>query len=204
MSFSGATISSPGGLSSLQVAARQFPSRPAGHFGWALTGGSGNVTPPAADRINAYPWFLERPLTIQTIFCHVNTGGAGSSMKLALLRNNPATNLPTGLPVLGSNTPFDTSISSTTVSQAITPVALEVGWYWPISIFTGTAPQVQGTGTASGQSVLFTSATVGDIVANNNQRFFASAFANNIMAFNGDVAWSIGTSNSPGLGIGWV
>lgn len=181
------------------------PGMGSGKFQWCINCVLGSGTVAAADRINAYPFLFPVGKTVNSIFVNTVTGGAASSGKFAILRNDPNTGRPIGTPILGSNTGFDTSVNNTRGTQSITSVYMPAAWYWGISIFTGTLPGMNAIITSSGITPYLTGDAVGSVAGNTTGLFVADAYANDIMAFDATgKAWSFTAGAVPCIGVGIV
>lgn len=130
------------GITRAQAAQLQAATRTGGGGRWATNNHAGAPVA-AVDTLYLY-WFPEidaRPLTLLRTRCQ--TGGAGSAVKFALWRDNPATGRPRDVPVIGQNTGLSTVTSGTwqDLVVASVPMSSPTGW-WFGSKYTGTLPSM--------------------------------------------------------------
>lgn len=157
---------------------------------YSTYGGTISVTAaiPGADTLYLYPWTLKQRVTVTSLFVRCIGAGAGSSVKAALWANGSG-GRPVGTPLLGSDTPLDTSTSGIK-STAIASVTLNPGIYWLGSKASGTMPtlvSIQGTQLQLSATLGAASPGVALNTASTNQVTAISvpdAYANNIMAAN--------------------
>lgn len=90
----------------------------------------------AADTLYLFPFLLPSSVTITALFGRVTTGGAGSSMKLAIWASRSGR--PSGLPVIANNAGISTAAAG--MASASVSATLNPGWYWAGTKFTGTLP----------------------------------------------------------------
>lgn len=99
------------------------------------------AAPNAVDTLYLYPFAVFAPVAITSLVLRTGTGGAGSSVKTGIWANNPATNKPSGAPLIVDNTGAATTSSNTNVSISASG-SLQPGFYWMGAKFTGTLPTV--------------------------------------------------------------
>lgn len=89
---------------------------------------------PAIDTLYVSPFVLASPITIQSLYIRVNTGGASSNIKLAIWGNNSVSGSTgygraTGAPLAAVDTGQATTAPGV-VGASVTPVTLPPGVYW--------------------------------------------------------------------------
>lgn len=103
----------------------------------------------AVDTIYLYQFPVYSLITVTSLQVRVVTGGAGSSVKMAIYANSSVSDRPLGAPVIVDNTGQATTANNTTVSADTTDTVLLPGFYWVASKYTGTLPAVQSIVTGS-------------------------------------------------------
>lgn len=93
---------------------------------------------PAIDTVYIYPFVITSNVTVASLSVRVVTGGAGSSVKLAIYGTG-STGKPSGAPLAANNTGAATTSNSTTVTLSAA-VTLTPGVYWVAQKYTGTLP----------------------------------------------------------------
>jgi hypothetical protein len=188
------------GLTRGQAAALSRPGTAAGRFLWLTPSAEAAVGPPsaAAGRLTIYPALVTEPDPVVSLFVDTTTGGAGSSVKIGIWRNDPAVGWPIGFPLIAVNTPIDTSAVETD-NVAVTATTLPVGqWVWVLSNWTGTAPTVRRAGPCTG---IVASASIGGSPAS---FFSAEAFATDISTLDlTGRAWGASASNAMMVGVSY-
>lgn len=155
---------------------------------------------PAVDKVYLYPFILYAPITFTAGQMRVGTGGAGSSIKVAIWANGTgATNRPVGAPLFVDNTGVATTSSATNIAPALAG-SLSPGIYWAGSKLTGTLPQmviVQTTNltlsqlTGASGSALVTCGLSSD-----------DSYANSMPTFAEGASFTLlGTASAPVLGL---
>jgi hypothetical protein len=192
-----------GDITRAQAAALLHPGNPPAGFQWCLRGTlSSGTAIPAADSLRLTPVFdIVRAIQLISLSIQVQVGGAGSSAKIALWRNDPLTARPVGTPVFGSNTPLDTTV--TALRTVAGSVAAEPGVYWFGSVYTGTMPAVWAdNGNTTFRGIIH----LGGPVSSNAGGFaVAQTFTDDIMARNlTGVSLTAVATVSPICGIGWA
>lgn len=123
---------------------RLHPGFVSGLFYSTWTGSVATGAIPAADRLNLYPFYLGRPVTVASLSFRVATGGAGSAVKTGIWIDSSISHRPVGAPIIVDNTGQATTSSGVTVTADVTDKSLSAGWYWAGSKATGTMPSVIG------------------------------------------------------------
>ncbi len=192
---SGATID--------QVSRLLHPGYPAGNFAWMTTGHAA-ATVAAADVLFIYPYPLFARVVITSISANTVGGGAGSSMKCAVWRNDPATARPTGLPIFGQNAGFNTSDTGfDTAAIANVPAGPEVLWFG--SVFTGTMPQMVIQAQSGPGSSMIVHSSLAALGTPSQNMQVAQPYASDIMALNLTGASLVRTASpAPILALGWA
>jgi len=155
---------------------------PSGTYVWLHDGASLANALLTVDLIYFYPFVLRQAVSWRGLFQICTALGAGSAIKSAVWRNDPTLGRPTGLPIVGQNTGFDTT-STGNKTAAFTAVNVPAGVYWGGSKFTGTAPQVLVASAANVNQNVATAAPNGANAAMPQGYTAADAYAKDIMAF---------------------
>lgn len=137
----------------------------------------------AVDTVYLLPFMVDTHVVPASFGPRVTTGGAGSSVKIAVWANNPATMRPTGLPIMSNNTGAATTSAAAT-PLTVTGVTLIPGLlYWHGIKATGTLPTVQAVGVGSAEQSRFMGITLGTTATNPVVGLsVADAYANDIAA----------------------
>lgn len=137
----------------------------------------------AVDTIYLWMWMPGARVVPVSLGTRIATGGAGSAMKVAVWRNNPATMRPTGTPLAANNTGAATTASNTTVLLAISGFTAAVGVpVWCGAKFTGTLPSPLQPG-AQGDGARLWGGAIGNNAAGTAIGLTApDAYANDIAA----------------------
>jgi hypothetical protein len=137
----------------------------------------------AVDVIYLWMWIPAARVTPATIGTRIATGGAGSSMKVGIWRNNPATMRPTGTPLASNNTGGATTSTNTTVLLAVSGFTAVVGTpVWVGAKFTGTLPTTLQP-VAYGQGAQWWGGAIGNNAAGSAQGLSApDTYSNDIAA----------------------
>lgn len=175
---------------------------PSGKYLWMHDGASVANTLLTADLIYFYPFVVRQAVSWAGLFQICTALGAGSAVKCAVWQNNPTLARPTGLPILGQNTGFDTTTTGNKTAS-FTAVAVPAGIYWGGSKFTGTAPALLNVSGANVNPNVATTAPVGANAAMPAGYTAADAYANNIMAFDATAAalTEVNSSRIPLIGM---
>jgi len=99
-----------------------------------------SVAIPAIDTLYLVAFPLWGPVTISSLHMRIQTGGAGSAVKVGLWQNSAVSARPVGAPLAADNTGQDTSGSTAHTTSDITDVTLSPGTYWYGVKATGTLP----------------------------------------------------------------
>jgi len=140
----------------------------------------------ATGSIKIVPIYLPSPVKVDQLAAHVTTVAASGNFKLAIYANNPATNRPTGTPLIQSNAAGSTASAGPIATAAASAVTLPAGLLWA-------ALQVDATagGTAAFKTVVaaaaYTAALVGSTTIGN------ASSASAVSAINLAVAQAYGT-----------
>lgn len=137
------------------------PAYIAGTYPLSLVHGSAAAVP-AADVGYALPFRVREVVTPASFGVRTQTGGVGSSFKIGVWANNPATMRPTGLPLTATNTGEGTASNNTTDLNAVPAYEFIPGVdYWVISKFTGTLPSIVMCGNTWLYTAILTGAGLG-------------------------------------------
>lgn len=127
-----------------------------------------SAAPAAANLVYLFPWMPEAPVVPASFGLRVTTGGAASSFKLGVWRNNPATMRPTGLPFMSNNTDNATTGTSVDVLATVAGVPLAPGVLtWVGAVFTGTLPTVCMIGNTTFETTWLLGLGIGNAVGSN-------------------------------------
>lgn len=104
----------------------------------------------AVDTLYFYPFYIFAPVAVTALGVRSTAGGAGSSVKTGIWRNDPTVMRPSGAPVIVD----DTGIATTGTGElTITTTGnLTTGWYWAGTKFTGTLPTMAVVNTVDGMA----------------------------------------------------
>ena len=201
-----------GGVSPAGVGRQLALAYRAGGFTMMHEGAAnGGTAIPAVDVLYVYPFRVYGPAVVSSIFERLQTVGAGSAVKCAVWRADTTTGRPTGLPLFGQNTGFDTTAGTGIKSAAVSNYAITPSVYFAGSVATGTLPVMTSVsasasfpaGILSGASA---NAAMGVPAAQLTGYSTPLAYAGDIMALDVTGAtWSdVGTSGIPIIGLGWA
>jgi hypothetical protein len=195
-----------GGVSLAQVADVLHPGYAPASFGMMYEGATtSTVAMQAADIVFLYPFRVYRPITVTSLYQRCETAGAGSAVKTAIWANNYKTARPTGLPLFGQNTGFDTSTTGTKTA-VVASVLLPSAVYWGGTKATGTMPTMTNVNSTSGASNLsLPTAQMGGGTAPVGFSV-PDAYANDIVALDmtGATFTVIAAGRIPVVGLGWA
>jgi hypothetical protein len=137
-----------------------YPVAPTAHPGF-VAGLTYLLSPTMASAAGAvgaidlvYLWMWQPPAAgvAKSFGVRVATGGAGSSMKIGIWANNPATMRATGVPLRANNTGTVTTANSTTALLTVADWTIAPGVpVWIGAKFTGTLPSIVLTGNLGGE-----------------------------------------------------
>lgn len=101
----------------------------------------------AVNTVRMVPFIVRETCTISQLGVRITTLGAGS-IDLAIYASNPATGLPTGLP-LQTAPPIPTNATGPFSASLVAPVQLQPGLYWLASNTNNATAVYQNQGAAS-------------------------------------------------------
>lgn len=172
----------------LRAVVAPFPIDPADHPGY-LTGQIYLLPPtvgPAAavsavDLVYLWMWMPDAAVTPATVGIRVVAAGTGSSVKIGVWANNPATMRPTGTPLVSNNTGAATTSANTAVLLSVAARYFVPGVpVWIGAKHTGTLPTV-ATVASNGDGARMWGGTVGGGIASHAVGLSApDAYANDI------------------------
>ena len=103
-----------------------------------------NTAMAAVDTVYFYPFYIPRTINFVSGAIRVATGGAGSSVKVGIWANSPASGAPLGAPVYVDNTGVATTgTGQITINFGVG--TLREGWVWIGIKTTGTPPTIVST-----------------------------------------------------------
>lgn len=187
------------GVSRSKVGQMLHPGYPAGTFTWMGSRVAAN-TIGSADNLRLYPFQLAQRRRVSAIYTWTQTGGAASALKCAVWRNDYSIARPTGLPVLGQNSGFDTTAAGTD-GAAIADIWLDEGIWWSGEVHTGTAPTMNAMGNADPISMIAMPSNAANAASG---WLIAQPYAGDIMALDLTGA-TLAVTSAPiaAIGLGW-
>lgn len=195
-----------GGITRQQAASLVSPGYPPASGAW-FTSQQTAVAVAAADTLYLYWVPIAADLAVTLLRTRCTAGGAGSAVKFALWRNDPATARPTGVPIIGQNTGLSTATSGTWQDLVVPSTRLgTTAGVWFGSKFTGTLPTMITSGSLAGSQAFYGRFPAGTMpTAPQGNYSFADAYANDIMALNLTGASLTSVANSvPAFAMEWA